>query len=570
VGLAVLLAGGAATAALVGHGGVAQAQKPPALGAPAPQPPPPPPPPQAGQTDKFGMPVTPAPAPTAQGQTDKFGLPRGDQPGTAAPPAPPPPAARAAPPAAPPPPQAGSKPLPLGPSQQAAPPPAAATPPAPPTAQATPPAAPPPPADEPEMVRTLRRLLGPEVTLGYGSAQVTDPATGAVRLLDVTLQRPGGRLGMEELTLDGLRDDGVTEAMARGVTVRDDDGTSARVERVRIQGLAVRKPAPGQELAPDAISLDALRIEGLTVEGETPVAVASASVEDYGPGRTSRIGLEGLEVRQPNGGMAGPVDRVSLGRMSVRGLDLASSFAALAAEKTPPRPAASWAVELEDIGLGGDGRPVGGMESFRLTGDSPTSGPETGRLAVRAIRVEPFPGLEEWLQRFGYTALIGDLNAESRYDRAAGRMEISSISLAGRDIGAISFSMALDGATPEVLESQDLDQMRLVSFGLRYVDQSLYGRFVRQQARQMRQTEQQVRQQLAQQAGAALAAEQGKDSPAMASIRTAVQRFLRGEAKEVEISARPPQPLAFSAIQGAAGGSPAEVQRMLGLSATAR
>jgi hypothetical protein len=201
----------------------------------------------------------------------------------------------------------------------------------------------------------------------------------------------------------------------------------------------------------------------------------------------------------------------------------------------------------------------------------PSNGPETGRVALRGIRVEPFPGLAEWLERFGYAALIGDLTAETRYDRASGRLEVTSLALAGRDIGALGLSVVLDGVTPEALETQEFGGLSLVSFGLRYIDQSLYERYVRQQARQTRRTEQQVRQTLAQQAGAALAAQGGggRDAAAVAPIRAAVQRFLRGEAREVEVTAKPPEPVPLLGLGGIAAG-PAEAQRMLGLSATAR
>jgi len=441
-------------------------------------------------------------------------------------------------------------------------PPAGATLAAPPATTAAP--SPTPPADEPETVRTLRALLGPDAQLSYGAAEVIDPARGAVRLRGVVLERPNRRVTVEELTLDGLREDGVVEAIARELVLRESNGT-ARIAHVRVGGLSVQRPAPGEELRPDMLSLASLRLEGLSVEGATPVAIAQLSIEDYGIGRSGRVALEGLEVRDAG---SGPVDRISLGRMTLRGLDLAASLAATVAEETPPRPAGAWALEMDDVALAGGGRPVGGLGALHLSGEAATGGAESGRLTLRNVRVEPFPGLTGWLQRFGYAALVADLTAETRYDRSAGRLELTSLSLAGRDIGAIGFSMMVDGVTPEAMEAQDLDGMRLISFSLRYLDQSLYSRFVRQQARQTRQSEQQVRQQLAAQAEALTG--QGGNAGATAAIRTALQRFLRGEARELEITARPPEPLPFSTLPDSAAGGPAEVQRLLGLTATAR
>ena len=74
---------------------------------------------------------------------------------------------------------------------------------------------PPVPANEPAAVARLRSLLGPETALAYRSAESIDPARGSVRLLGVAMDGRGRRVTMEELTLDGLRDDGVGEATAR-------------------------------------------------------------------------------------------------------------------------------------------------------------------------------------------------------------------------------------------------------------------------------------------------------------------------------------------------------------------
>ncbi len=477
-------------------------------------------PPAAGH--KFAEPATPPPL----GGTDKFGLPRtGEAPAAT----PPPPAAAQAPPT-------------------------------------------PPPPDEPEAIRTLRRLVGPDTALRYAAAEVTDPASGAVRLREVVLERADGRMAIATLDLDGLTGTGVAEATARDVVVTDPDDPAGalRIDSLRIARLALR--APGQAPTPDAVSLGALHIEGLSLEGEGAVAIATLSLEDYGTGRPARVALEGLELRRPGGGgPGGPVERVSLGRLALRGLDLAATAAALAGEAPPPRPEGAWSLEAEALSLGGAERRLGGLEALQMTGEAPPGGAaETGRLTLRGIQVEPFPGLDAWLQRFGYAALIGDLTAETRYDRAAGRLEVTALSLAGRDIGALGLTLVLDGVTMEALEARDLDSPRLVAFGLRYLDQSLYGRYVRQEAQRTRQTEPQIRQRLAQQAGAALAVP-GRDpgAAAIAPIRAAIQRFLRGEAREIEITARPPEPVPLLDMTGLLGG-PVEAQRLLGLSATAR
>jgi hypothetical protein len=483
-----------------------------------------------------------------------------------------PPAAGEAAPAAPdkfaaPPPGAGPQTPPPPPADKfAAPPPpdaapAPRAPPAPPR-RATPDAAPQPPipANEPAAVARLRALLGPETALTYRSAESIDPARGSVRLLGVSMDGRGRRVTMEELTLDGLRDDGVAEATARTVAMRDRQG-SATVARLRLAGLSVRRPPPGAEFRPDMVRLDALRVEGLRMTGQSDASLAELSVEDYGAGRAGRVSLAGFDVRVPRS-----AKRVAVARAALRGVDLAAGLAALVASEAPPRMQGSFGLEVEGVSVRDGNRPAGGFSTLRVSAEVPAAGPETGSLALRDLRIEPFPGFAEWLRRFGYDAVTADLSAESRYDRASGRVELTSLSLSGREIGALGLAMVLDGVTPKAAERADPSAMRLVSAMLRYVDQSLYGRYVRQQAREMRASEQEARNQQAELADAMLGS-LGK-APGLDAVREAVGRFLRGEAREVEIAARPAEPLAFSEF--GAGPPDAAVLGRLGLGATAR
>jgi hypothetical protein len=482
-------------------------------------------------------------------------------------------------------PPAGGDAAPSGPDKFAAPPPRTAPPagpsagppadkfaapppggaPAPPEAPSpTPPPAAAVPADEPAAVKRLRALIGPETTLTYRTAESLDPAKGSVRLLDVAMEGRGRRVGMDELTLDGLRDDGVGEATARGFTLRDvgnDQRGTMAVARLRLAGLALQRPPPGAEFRPDMLRLDALRMEGVRATGEYPAAAADFAVEDYGAGRPGRVSLSGFEAREPRSG-----NRVTVARAALRGLDLAAAVSAAATSQAPPRAQGSYAFEVEDLAVRDGTRPLGGFGTLRVTAEVPARGPETGSLALRDLRIEPFPGFAEWLRRFGYDAVTADLSAESRYDRDAKRAELTSLSLSGRDIGAIGLAIALDGVTAQSAEAGDAKDMRLVSSMLRYVDQSLYGRFVRQQAREKRVSEAQVRQEQAQ--GAEMMIGFLGRGPGVDAVRAAVGRFLRGDAREVEITVRPPVPLAFDEF--GAGPPDAALLGRLGLGATAR
>jgi hypothetical protein len=408
-------------------------------------------------------------------------------------------------------------------------------------------------------------MLSPTVNFAYRSAEVIDPARGSVRLLGVTLADTNdpGRGTIEELTLADLRDDGVGEVTARGVEVTGADGgfTAARLQ---VLGLTVRKPAPGESPDPRMASFDAVRLERVTLTGEAQGTLDSLAVEEYGPGRLTRIDLAGLDMRLSSGSQ---LDRFRLGRFVMRGMDIASIAGAIAAKEQPPRTPGRQAIEMEDLAFGMGGRIVSAIGSVRATGETSDGVSGTGNIAIRGIRVEPLPELDEWLRRFGYEALNLEMTMDGRYDAATGRVDIASIALAGREIGALSIGLVLDGVTQEAAEAADLTRMTLVSASIRYVDQSLFGRFLRDQARQTRASEAQLREQYAALAGGALTQ---PGAAVLDPIRDAVQRFIRGQAREVEISLRPPQPIAFSTLQSAPPKSPVEAQRMLGLSATAR
>ena len=150
----------------------------------------------------------------------------------------------------------------------------------------------------------LRALLGPETALTYRSAESIDPARGSVRLLGVAMDGRGRRVTMEELTLDGLRDDGVVEATARALTARDARNNIA-VARLRLAGLTVQRPPAGTEFRPDMLRIDALRVEGFRMTGNSDSTIAEFSVEDYGAGRVGRVSVSGFDMRVPRSGEPG-------------------------------------------------------------------------------------------------------------------------------------------------------------------------------------------------------------------------------------------------------------------------
>jgi hypothetical protein len=258
---------------------------------------------------------------------------------------------------------------------------------------------------------------------------------------------------------------------------------------------------------------------------------------------------------------AGVADRLRIGRVTLGGLDLPATLAALADEETPPRPPADYALAVETVALTLDGRPVGSLGALRVAGVSREGGIDTDRLTLEALRVEPSPLVAAWLERLGYAALVGDFSAETRFDAAAGRLELVGLLLGVRDAAAFGLSATLEGVSVSAAEEFDFADTRLVEFALRYLDQSLLGRLAAAEARPGRRSERQVRDGWASQATGALGA-----GPVLA----AVQRLLRGDAAQLDVIARPPEPVPVTELPAAMAGGAAALQRRLGVSAIAR
>ncbi|MFC7538153.1 hypothetical protein ACFQU2_00105 [Siccirubricoccus deserti] len=424
---------------------------------------------------------------------------------------------------------------------------------------------------EPEALTRLRAMLGREVTLTYRALAPVDPAGGAVRLSGVSLRRGEITIGIEELTLDRPGEDQMGEAVALGVTIGGAGATPALIGRIQLEGFRLRRPAAGEALAPGDLTVDLLRLEGLAVQGETPFAIATLTVEDWAAGKPGRFTLTGLDVLTP---AAGLVDRLRLGRIALRGYDLPTMLAAVIARTPPPQPGGEVGMEVEDVAATLGGAAIGSLGSLRISAEAPAGGvpggAQSGRIALRDLRVAPFPLIAPWLTRFGYTELTGDITIEARVDPAAERMDLSSFAVSARGMGGLGLSMQLEGVSTDPGRIADnAERMRLAGATLRYVDQSLFGRWVADQARQQRVPEARLREQYASMAAAAVIQGQ-RDAGPLAPALAAVQRFLRGQARTLEVSLRPPQPVPVADFAGLGAAGPVEAQRRLGLEVTAQ
>jgi len=467
-----------------------------------------------------------------------------------------------------------AKPPPLGAPMQAQPAPAPAprVAPPPPVVQAPPQAAPPPvaqapappvPANEPAAVTRLRGMLGARVQLSYGAVQALDPTGEQVRMTNVVLTQGSKRATADEVTLIGLRPDGVDETVITGLATRE-GRTEVRVARLRIAGLVVPQGGGGPP-EPDKVRIDALSMNGVQTSGDLDMRLATLSLENWVAGQPVRFAMEGLQMNGLDGGL---VDGLRMARLAINGIDIGNTIAALMRNQSPPNLVGRAAIELDRLELSGGGRPVGALGEMRVAADvTNPNGSGTGTIALRGIRVEPVPMIAEWLTRFGYQAVDAEITAATAYDAASGRVELRDLTVAGRDVGTLTFSLVMDGVTQDRAQSAAFEEMRLISMGLTYADASLFRRFLAMQSAQTRTPEPQLREQFAAMAGGALSQ---PGQAALDPIRNAVQRFIRGEAQTVAIRVNPPQPIKLGDMQGGPPSSPGEAQRMFGVTAEAR
>lgn len=431
----------------------------------------------------------------------------------------------------------------------------------------TAPPAPAAPANEPGAVAAFRALLGDGVRLRYAEAVPDRP--DRVRLLRAEVESGGQTLRADELTLEGARRDGFARLAATGLRL---DGASARAASLEVAGFAL---APGP-FHPNALSLDRVALDGLEVEQDDgTLGARRVAATGYGPGREFALDAEGLFAAVRDGA---PVGRVEARRVSLAASDLAAQLGAVydtlsAPPAQPPAPVEGWArlaIEGVDV-MGARERAsdrLGGVESVELRSENPPAGGAAHSL-LRVTNIEltersPFGG---FLETLGYRGLRADLVLDSSQNEATGRFEIGAAALAVREAGALGLSLALDGASQSAL-LQGLDGLAFVSARVRYADQSLLERALRQRARERGVPVQTIRREWEREIGQALA-DPPRQRGALAPVRDPILRLVRGQARELEIAANPPQPIRMEAL-GKLPDDPLGWQRFLGVTVTAR
>lgn len=461
-----------------------------------------------------------------------------------------------------------AKPPPLGAPQQMRPAPMRPSPPVvqAPAPQPAPSVAAPQviPPNEPAAVTRLRGLFDARTRLSYATVETLDGGAGEqVRLTGVVLERPGKRATVDEVTINGLRRDGVGEAVLRGFSTRE-DGNTVNIGTLRIAGLTVPRNPAGGPPEPEQVNLDTLQISNLQVTGTTTVTVATLELGGWAAGKPTHFVMEGLQAVQPG---SGPVDGVRMARLAMDGMDAARILGAVMRGERVPSLVGHSSLDMRGLELTGSGQPVGGVAELQMAADiTAEDGSGSGTFAARGIRVEPLPMIAPWLTRFGYQRIEGEISASTVHDAGTGRIEVRDVTIAAQQAGTLNFSFTVDGVTAASMQASDFSQTRLISAALGYADASLFGRFLAMQAAQTHTAEPQLREQYAGMVGGALSQ---PGAVALDPIREAVLSFIRGQAQSVQIQVKPPQPIGVAEMQSVPP-SPAEMQRALGITATAQ
>ncbi|MCR0981708.1 hypothetical protein [Roseomonas populi] len=327
-------------------------------------------------------------------------------------------------------------------------------------------------------IARLRTALGPDAVVEWRERRV-DPVTGAARLAGVTVRQGPNRLTAEEITLSGLAEDRVAQAVANGVRLEeakrgDAPGPMvATLGRVTLAGFVLPPATPGGPVNWSAATLESGQAEGLRVEapGRGEASLGRASVTGYAPGRLGEAVLEGLTFTDRSKGET----RLALGRARLAG----AVVPRIGGEVDPWALAADAAllegvelkVEKEEVAIRmgrvtaeawGEGRNTNlAAEGLRVEGSSAETGPfaaDLGRLRVAGVPLrdmarayatdvnppQPRQGEEQSadLEGLAVTAggaplvRIGTLRATSGWDPAAPATQASALAAEG-----ISFNL---------------------------------------------------------------------------------------------------------------------------------
>ncbi len=423
----------------------------------------------------------------------------------------------------------------------------------------------------------------------------TQLAAEALELEALRAEAPGqGRIRLDRLSVREARRAGIASGTLEGVEFAGGGPQEPSFQLGRVALDAIVLPLSGDSFDPLAFRAGQVTVERFALrdpDKQVTMSLGRLALRDWLPGRATSLLLEDARVAAPTSSVG--AGEVGVSRIEAAGVDVARTLSALlqGVQIPDPLPGTPQRLLIERLDAALDGQRVFTLARL-LTEGSLRDGMASGSLSADGMRAFPPPGQAAWLEGLGYKDVAGALEVRGSIPRAGGTLTIEPIRLEWENAAALSLSARLEGMPGAPAEGAPVDPdatvaqliaARIGGVVLTLRDHGLLGRLVAQQAREQRMPEARLREQWAQIAmamplpggppparrGAAPAP--GKDAGAdpMLPLRQAVAAFIR-QPGTLEITLRPPKPVTFAEVGAAAGGNPAAVVQLLGLSAVAR
>lgn len=454
------------------------------------------------------------------------------------------------------------------------------------------------------------------------AADGTTADTGRVVLAGVALPPAGQPLGLGSIALDSLEVESlraagqdskivvarlaiggwhgqaIRSAALEGLDIATADTPSARGDSFRLRRLTLAEvalPLAGPDPDPAAFRAGRIGIEGVQARqgsGDVAFSLGRFELRDWLPGRPTMLVLEDLQGAGPSPQL-GQVT-AGLDRFELSGVDAAGTLAAMLGNRQVPDPFEGLPQRVMIDGLRGsaEGQPL--LALRRLSSEARLErGLATGRLETDGFRLSLPRGLAPALEALGYREITGGIEIAGEAPRAGGRLHLDPVRIAWDQAATLTLAARLDDMPPTPEAGAELDPgatlvalatAKLAEATLTLRDHGLLGRVLARQARQQRIPEARLREQWAQMAlalplpGTAPPPEarRGDASPppkdpvpdTLVPLREALAAFIR-QPGTLEITLRPPQPIAFEALPGFTA-DPAAALSRLGLTARAR
>jgi hypothetical protein len=420
-------------------------------------------------------------------------------------------------------------------------------------------------------------------------------AAEALELEAFRAEAPGqGRVRVDRLSVREARREGIATGVVEGVDFAGGGAQEPSFQLGRVALEALVLPLAGDSFDPLAFRAGQVTVDRFALrdpDKQVTLSLGRLALRDWLPGRATSLMLEDARVAAPTSTVG--AGEFSVSRIEAAGVDAVRTIDALVqgVQIPDPLPGTPQRLLIERLDAALDGQRIFTLARL-LSEGTLREGMASGSLSAEGMRAYPPAGQAAWLEGLGYKEVTAGLELRGSIPRAGGTLTIEPLRLEWENAAALSLSARFEGMPGAPAEGAQVDPdatvaqlvaARIGGVVLTLRDQGLLGRLIAQQAREQRVPEARLREQWAQIAmamplpgggpparrGAAPA--QGKGAPAdpMLPLRQAMAAFIR-QPGTLQITLQPPKPVSFAEVGAAAGGNPAAVVELLGLSAVAR